>query len=204
MEMRLTFTCVGEIMVEAMQPKTLGDELVERCKSASVLLLNGSRHEALRQANTALATRPTNSRWLFFNPSYAVFAYTRTELRKIITAAHVTILNRSEFGYVRSLLGAKEIAKLSLARGRVIVVTKGPDGAEILAGEKWKPARSRISRIGVFLGAGDAFVAGFAYQFVRGNEPDEALHYGLATAAAVVRSRSIRARLTEAAVRRWM
>lgn len=188
----------------AQHPPGLREVLLRRVKPVEVLILNGSRHPVLRAVHVALATNPTRPDILIFNPSYAVYQYKRSELGRIVSAADITIVNSDEARFIRRVLGSQPILPKSGRDCRILVITKGNRGAEIRQGSFRESLPSPIRRQGLFLGAGDAFTAGFAHRYYRSRNPRDALRFGLAAAAATVEADRIRAPLTERAISRWL
>lgn len=184
-------------------PAGVDDELLKRCEPARAIVLNGSRHRQLRRLHLALAKEPRGS-FLVFNPSYAIYEYERRELHEILAGAHITVVNQQELKFIEEAAGTW-LNSLGFSTGnRILVVTKGSEGAEVRHGGTRESLPSPISKQGVFFGAGDALTAAFVHDYLRSFNPSVALRYALAVAAAVVDSGEIRAQITESTIRRWL
>lgn len=88
-------------------------------------------------------------------------------------------------------------ARLIESGPRVVVVTAGAAGAALAVGSSWEEPAGRGAaapalrwfpahevRVRNPIGAGDAFVAGFAVALANGERPEDAVHAGMASAAA--------------------
>lgn len=79
-----------------------------------------------------------------------------------------------------------EVRKLLLKLAKMVCLTRGPDGSEILtANQRWHVSAEKVKAVDTN-GAGDMFAGAFLYAMTRGYTPEQAASLGNQAAAAVV------------------
>jgi ribokinase len=188
----LTKTEHRSVYLLAELPLNSAHKIAELCPWAPLAVLNGGRHRAIREFYVRSAPRDLGE-LVAFNPSYAIYEYSTEELDCILAKVDVVFINDEEYHFLRKRLPRKRIDKCLLDRGAPLIVTRGSKGIEVVHKTGTWRAPSKIKRKGVFLGAGDAFTAGFLSEYLNGKGLHAAAQAGLILAALVVRTGKIRA-----------
>jgi sugar/nucleoside kinase (ribokinase family) len=179
------------------------EEMLDACRNAECIVLNGSRHAGLQQGFARLAASSTA--FVAFNPSYAVYTYEREELEAVVEASDLTILNHRETGFVCKQFGVRDACELSRRFGDGCIVMTGEDRGAIVYRNGSLTGVPSISRIpGNVLGTGDAFLAGLLADRRSGTVPEESGLFAAALASIVARTGELRPVVTEDAVRESM
>ena len=153
--------------------------------------MTGGRHRAVRDAYLMFVAGHGNQ-YVVFNPSYAVTEYSANELRRVLKAADLVVINDAELKYILDSLKLRQTARLTaLIRGSLIV-THGRRGHTIF--RRGETNRLRISGVETRnpIGAGDAFLAGVIRELVAGKNLEAAVTLGGELAARKVKSSSTR------------
>lgn len=182
-------------------PVSIETRLFNSCITADPLILNGGRHPELRKCYLRLA-KNSSAALVAFNPSYAIFEYSRSELTTLFERANITVVNRDEFTHLESVLGYCLPTQDLADREHITLVTDGPAGVEIIGATESLHLPSFTSRDGVVIGAGDAFFAGFIHRFLDCTDVHQSTRFALALAAMVVDANEIRTVVSEGDVLR--
>lgn len=162
-------------------------------QTASIVVLNGGRHALYRRAYLETVKSRVAKQRIIFSPSYAIVAYDPHELEYIVDRSDIVIVNTVEYDRLNQLLDWDEREESWLGEDRILIITKGRRGAEARTAESRIQMRSKVDRVGLFLGAGDALVSGVVYGVTCGCPANKCLDLGLRAAAAVVDTGRIRA-----------
>jgi len=170
-------------------PEDIDEALIARSK---VVYLEGylwdpprAKEAMLKAAN--LAHKHGRRVALSLSDAFCVDRH-RAEFKRLIDD-HVDILfaNESE---ARSLTETDGFdAALAALRGRaeLVVVTRGEQGAVVLAGDQHESVRAEpVARVVDTTGAGDLFAAGFLHGYTHGAAPGVALRMGAVCAAEII------------------
>jgi sugar/nucleoside kinase (ribokinase family) len=184
------------VYVLADVPNDVQLQLAKEPTANALLVLNGGRHPFLR-AIYGSADTTRHCPLSVFNPSYAITEYSKEELGAVLGHVSVVVVNADEFDYLNRSVGWSRLVEFFQMPDRALLITRSQDGVEAFFGGTTVVLGSRTKRDGVFLGAGDSFVAGFLHWRANGHSIDSALGFALVVAAFVVRSAEIRTRLSE-------
>ena len=167
-------------------------------ESERAIVLNGGRHQEMREIFSELVTKRADE-LIAFNPSYAIYEYGSEELVHILKNCDISFLNEDEYRF------AKQFSRNPLEHlpRAAFVVTKSNKGALMICRKKQYRYKPEVKHDGVILGAGDACLAGFLSGLLDGVSPDASMIRGLRVAALVVRHQNIRTKL-KAADRSWV
>jgi fructokinase len=117
--------------------------------------------------------------------------FSRSHIEYILKKADVLKMNIHELELVTGWFGktVKLEDRVSLLRDRfdikTIIVTKGAEGALISSqGKNYHHSGYSVS-VADTVGSGDAFLAGFLFQWINGSEPQEALNFASALGALI-------------------
>jgi sugar/nucleoside kinase (ribokinase family) len=174
-------------------PLGLKRKTLTQVKASGVVIMNGGRHQEIREIFRDIALNYPD-KTIVFNPSYAVYEYSSDELTEIIEGCDVCFFNEDEYGFVK---GQVEKSVGGMPR-RAFIVTLSSKGAWMFANNRRYKFKSLLSRKGVFLGAGDACLAGFITGLLDKLTLEQALHRGMRLAAVVVERDRIRTEILRA------
>jgi sugar/nucleoside kinase (ribokinase family) len=126
---------------------------------------------------------------LMFNPSSYLAAKGKNKLKKILSAAAILVLNKTE---AKALIKTKNnninylLKSLKKLGPKIVVITEGPKGMHAYNGTYFyfMPAY-KVNVISV-AGAGDAFASGFLAGMHKKEDIAHALELGMANAASVI------------------
>lgn len=181
----------------------VGSKIATLCEQPSCLVLFGSRHRIIRELYISLLNNLSGV-FVVFNPSYAIYEYSQRELEQLLVKYHVTIVNEQEAEQICKIFGLTDISHLSKLSPGPIIVTLGEKGAKVFHHEFYLEIESfSASRLGL-IGAGDAFIAGFIHETLRGALLADAIRFGSHVAAQVVESSKIRVEIREEEIRTKM
>ena len=166
--------------------ETFGDVL---CYDHDVVILNGGRHAKIRNFYCSLIDSVPAAR-LVFNPSYAIYEYDTEGLSALIEASGTVVVNEDELEHCQTVGVA---CPDRLRSEQLLYVTRGHKGATLFTKNDRVDRSPKQVQPGLFLGAGDAFVAGIASVMIQRQPPTRALEFGMTVAAAVVKQGRIRA-----------
>jgi sugar/nucleoside kinase (ribokinase family) len=175
-------------------PRNFKRKLLSQSRTGRITVLNGGRHQEVRDAFGELVDR-SRDRLVAFNPSYAIYEYAPQELVKILKNCDVCFLNEDEYRFARKCSKTKSIEHMPR---RALVVTRSSKGAWMFSNDRLYKHRSTISREGVFLGAGDGCLAGFLTGLLDELPLEQALQRGMRLAALVVKRGRIRTKISGA------
>jgi sugar/nucleoside kinase (ribokinase family) len=171
-----------------------------RCHVQTPLVLCGSRHRAIRAAFVDLACADTG-RTLIFSPSYTIFEYSADELTQLLRHVQLAAFNEQEAEYASRILGLRDAEELGASTPGLLIVTRGHRGAYIKGDNLNIEVPSVASSTRVAVGAGDAFLSGFVFEWLRGRSPGMAAKFAATLAAFVVESDQVRVNVSESTVR---
>jgi sugar/nucleoside kinase (ribokinase family) len=181
-------------------PERLAEAVRERVGRPRCLLLIGTRHPALRVVALEIA-QVFAGELVVFSPGYAIYEYPGDELRPLVERADLTIVNRNEAEYLQRTLGAATTDELAASLRGLVIVTLAHEGARLFEGrcvrEYGSYARSTVDAIG----AGDAFLAGFLVERLRGADVDTAARFAAMCGAYVADAARVRVALDAATIR---
>jgi ribokinase len=126
---------------------------------------------------------------LMFNPSTYLAIKGRYYLRKILKAATILVLNKSE---AKFLLATKSnnifeiVKKLRKTGPEIVVVTEGSKGINAYDGKNLYKLPAYKVKVVSTAGAGDAFASGFLAGIIHKNDIVHAIELGMANAASVI------------------
>jgi ribokinase len=124
---------------------------------------------------------------VMFNPSSYLCEKGKGHLRKMLSSAHVLVLNREE---AMSLAKRRSVKGLLLALHsmgpRIVIITDGKHAVHMYDKGLHYQIRPSRAKVVESTGAGDAFGAGFLAGYIRKNEPEFALKLGLVNAESVL------------------
>ncbi|MBW2977413.1 carbohydrate kinase family protein [Candidatus Woesearchaeota archaeon] len=126
---------------------------------------------------------------LLFNPSTYLAAQGKTKLKKILDAATILVLNKSE---AKLLLKTKNnnidflLKSLKRLGPKIIVITEGPKGMHAYNGTYSYSMQAYKVNVVSVAGAGDAFSSGFLAGIHKKQDISHALELGMANAASVI------------------
>src|SRR5258708_15393110 len=174
-------------------PANLKRKLFSYSKTGRIMILNGGRHQEVRDTFCELVHGYTD-RLVAFNPSYAIYEYSPPELVEILKNCDVCFLNEDEYKFARQCSKTESIEHMPHL---AFVVTRSSKGAWMFSNNQQYKYKSAVNREGVFLGAGDGCLAGFLSGLLDELPPDQALQRGLRLAALVVKWGSIRSKISK-------
>jgi sugar/nucleoside kinase (ribokinase family) len=184
----------------AQLPHDIDTELAQRGESADSLVLTGSRHTGIRQAQIRLA-EAYKGELLTFSPSYAISEYSPYELQTFCERAHLVILNEQEARLACARLEVADSRQLASKCRNMLVVTLAERGADLYE-------QGRLYHIGTYttssadvIGAGDAFLSGMLFRMLHKQTAIDAANFGAALAAFVVNAGQVRVHITKEQVR---
>ncbi len=176
-------------------PDSAVRQLEARCNRAGSIVICGSRHANIRRAYVRIATSG-GSGDIFFGPSYAVFEYCKEELDAIITRSRYVFANVSETQFLTEQLEHQTPADLASHYDITLVSTRGALGAVAFSATDYLEFPAVPVRVCREIGGGDALAAGCISRILAGASLSEALSFGLAVAACVVETSSVRVALS--------
>lgn len=170
-------------------PEDIDEALIQRSK---VVYLEGylwdpprAKEAMLRAANIAHANERKVA--LSLSDAFCVDRH-RAEFKRLLDD-HVDILFANE-AEVLSLTEETDYDRaISALRGRceLAVLTRGPKGAMVLAGDGvFEVDAEPVAKVVDTTGAGDLFAAGFLYGYTQGRPPAQALRLGALCAAEII------------------
>jgi sugar/nucleoside kinase (ribokinase family) len=184
-------------------PGSLDNDVHSRIEHPRCLILVGSRHPAMRRVSLRLA-ETFEGELLVFSPAYAIYEYGADELEPLIRRTQVTIVNAYEADHIRRTLGVTSIQHLAASVPGTFVVTLAHEGARIFeCGRVLEFGSYARSAVDAF-GAGDAFLAGFLIEKLRGADTAEAARFASMCGAYVVEAARVRVVLAEPTIRQWL
>jgi len=126
---------------------------------------------------------------LMFNPSTYLAIQGTFYLKRILKAAAILVLNKSEAQF---LLKTKSYNIIDILKGlrktgpEIVVVTEGAKGINAYDGQNYYHLPAYKVRVVSTAGAGDAFASGFLAGILHKNDIVHALDIGMANAASVI------------------
>ena len=138
---------------------------------------------------------------MIFSPSYTVFEYSPDELAQLLRHVHLAAFNEQEAEYASRILGLQNAKELVASTTGLLIVTRGHRGAYIQGNNLGIEVPSVASSTRVAVGAGDAFLSGFLFEWLRGRTPEMAAKFAATLAAFVVESDQVRVNVSESTVR---
>jgi sugar/nucleoside kinase (ribokinase family) len=177
-------------------PHNLETILLNQSKSGRVIIMNGGRHQEVRQAFRSLSEKHSE-KLIAFNPSYAVYEYRQDELTEIMKRCDVCFLNEDEYRFVKAGPAGEVVENMPRL---AFVVTRANKGATMFSSHRQYNVKSLLNHNGIFLGAGDACLAGFLTGLLDEVSLEQALQRGMRLAALVVERGKIRTEIAEADV----
>lgn len=175
-------------------PVDLKRRMVNQSRTGRIIILNGGRHHEIRRAFGELADG-CSDRLVAFNPSYAIYEYSPDELAGLLKKCDVCYLNEDEYKFAKTSSKTDSIEYMPRV---AFVVTRSNKGAWMFSNNHHYKYKSLVNREGVFLGAGDACLAGFLSGLLEELTPIQALQRGLRLAALVVKRGGIRTKISKA------
>ncbi len=166
-----------------------------RGKGTNAIVFAGSRHRRLRDLVLDAFTSAVEAVTIF-SPSYSVYEYREDELHGFLSSSTLIFLNEHEERSVVTALGISDLRSFMRSDKCLVVVTRGQNGARLYTrtGETQEIA-STSGCSGDFIGAGDAFVAGFVHAFLNRMSWYDAGLFAAELAGYVVKSGKMRASL---------
>jgi sugar/nucleoside kinase (ribokinase family) len=174
-------------------PSDLKLTTLKQVKAHRVIIMNGGRHREIREIFRDI-TLNCPDKLIVFNPSYAVYEYANDELTEIMERCDICFFNEDEYGFVKKQ-GEKDIRWMPRL---ALIVTRSSKGAWMFANNRQHNFKSLLNRNGVFLGAGDACLAGFISGLLDELSLEQALQRGMRLASLVVERNEIRIGLSKA------
>lgn len=174
-------------------PHDLERKMLNYSEACRVVIMNGGRHQEIRQAFRDIP-RKYADKIIAFNPSYAVYEYSKQELIGIMKGCDVCFLNEDEYSFMKERVGKEAVECMPR---RALVVTRSNKGAWLFSNNLQYNFKSLLNRKGVFLGAGDACLAGFITGLLDEISLEQALHRGMRLASLVVKRDRIRAEISK-------
>jgi sugar/nucleoside kinase (ribokinase family) len=184
-------------------PKPLGTEVRARIGQPKCLILVGSRHPGLRRTALDLVG-DFRGELLVFSPGYAIYEYAVDELEPLIRRANVTVMNREESEHMCRILGVVTPEYLARSLPGIVIVTMAHKGAHVFESGRVLELASYSRSTVDTLGAGDAFLAGFLVEKLRGADTWHAGRFASMCGAYVVEAARVRVALAEDTIRRWL
>jgi sugar/nucleoside kinase (ribokinase family) len=174
-------------------PSDLKRKTLNHVKAHRVIIMNGGRHREIREIFREI-TLSCPDKVIVYNPSYAVYEYSNNELAEIMKGCDICFFNEDEYSFVKEQVG-KAIEGMPR---RALIVTRSSKGAWMFANNRQFSFKSLLNRKGIFLGAGDACLAGFITGFLDKVSLEQALNRGMRLAALVVERNKIRTEISKA------
>ena len=188
------------VYFRATLPQDVSSQIATLCERPSCLVLFGSRHRMLRELYISLLNKFSGA-LVVFNPSYAIYEYSQKELEELLGKYHVTIVNEQEAAHICQIFGLRDMSHLSKLSHGPVIVTLGEKGAKIFHRDAFFEIESFSTTRLQLIGAGDAFIAGFIHETLRGALLADAVRFGSHVAAQVVESSKIRVEIREEEIR---
>lgn len=189
------------VYLRADLPTDIGERLERECCSARRVVLAGSRHPAIRRIFVKLVRQRRVER-LIFSPSYAVYEFTRRELRELVEGVDLLILNEGEAEFVRDRMGCSTLETLGRRVPGTLIVTLAGRGTNVYEAGSQFVVRSMSGVDSDVIGAGDAFLAGYLHETSRGSPSRGSLYFAAAVAAQVARAGKVRTAVRASTARR--
>jgi len=169
-------------------PHNLEALFLNQSKACRLIIMNGGRHREVRQAYRTLAAKYSD-KIVAFNPSYAIYEYHHNDLIEIMKGCDVCFLNEDEYSFLKEGVGRAVVENMPRL---AFVVTKGSKGATMFSRHGQYDVESVLNRTGIFLGAGDACLAGFLTGLLDEVPLEQSLQRGMRLAGLVVEREKIR------------
>lgn len=149
----------------------------------------GKGHEGFERQLLAHLSKHPEIR-LTFNPGTHQLRRGLASLERIIARSHVFVVNKEEAERLLEIDPAplpKLLKALHTGGSKIVVITDGVNGSYATDGEEaWHCPIFPVKEV-ERTGAGDSFATTFSYALLQGRSIPEALRYGAAQAASVVR-----------------
>jgi sugar/nucleoside kinase (ribokinase family) len=175
-------------------PDSLASDVFARVGTPDCLVLVGSRHPALRRISLNLL-EAFRGKFLTFSPAYAIYEYGPDELQRLIRKSSLTIVNADEAAYVCQTLHLTSIDQLTATLSGIFIVTLAHDGARVFEHDRVLELGSYTELVDDVFGAGDAFLAGFLFEKLRGASTADAARFGSMCGAYIVEANPRRVRV---------
>ncbi len=136
--------------------------------------------------NEIARRKEQNNARLVFNPGRLQLREGQDKLSTVLISTDILMINQSE---AESLSGAKgdDVLKALVGMGpKIVVVTRGKDGAACYGGKKVIKASNYPSKKVNAVGAGDSFGSGFLASFMESGDLEQALKWGVINSSAVI------------------
>ena len=179
----------GEVKIEeflgANEPlKKINKKLIE---NSNWLQMSSTTPSALEEASKIAKE---NGKWVSFDPGRSLSQLGMRKLDKILRNTCFLILNRKEVRAIAKTKSYEEGAKKLVEKyGFVVVVKASKDPTHIFTGSKESKVKTFKVRAVDFIGAGDAFDAGFIYSIMKGKKIEDAVKFANAVGAVKVTRR---------------
>lgn len=172
-----TLSSYSAIYQKSFVPLDMEARLLPATMGCDMLIFAGSRHTEFRQfyLKTAISSEAPVK---VFSPNYSVYEYSPDELRNFLRHVDVLLVNEAEAIFMRSRLDNKDILQLMGREDSLMIMTRGPQGAILYTPGGLTIVPASISIPGDYIGAGDAFAAGFLSALINNIHPIEAARMG--------------------------
>lgn len=170
--------------------------IIGQIKKHKAVVLNGGRHNIVRETFEKIVENYSD-KIIIFNPSYAIYEYSVQELYYFLKNCDICFLNEDEYNFAQKLLKREPIINMPRL---VFVTTKSSKGATMFSNKHQYHFKSVLKRKGIFLGAGDACLAGFLTGILDNASLETSLQCGLFLSSIVVEQNKIRAEVSPTAL----
>ncbi len=147
------------------------------------------RKKSFKTAEKIIKYAKKNNIKIMFNPSTYLALQGKFHLKKILKAANILVLNKSE---AKLLLRTKSNSIMDILKAlkktgpEIVVVTEDAKGINVYDGERLYCLPAYKVKVVSTAGAGDAFASGFLAGILHKKDIVHALELGMANAASVI------------------
>lgn len=154
--------------------------------SSQCVVLQGGRYPTTRTAFLEIVRLYPNQ--LAFNPSRNLPLYAPDELDQVLRASWLVQFTQTELSYVQRLLDIRSVSALLDLGPQLVIITRGAQGATLY--DRYGSTAVRPYKVGAVnpVGAGDAFLAAFLCNSLRGVPNDQAGDFAAQVGAYTVSS----------------